>query len=184
MEKNLEKFINMCYHLFGQIEKKRKKREKNNTKREDDIMTDAVTLSNYIIRRFNQNKVSITNLKLQKILYYVQGYSLKMFGVPAFDDEIYAWHYGPVVPMAYYEFNIYGACPLTWDVNDELPIFKARYVNMVDAVIDKCMPYFSSALVEKTHREAPWKNAYVGSVITKRAMKFYFDNNDPLGVIE
>lgn len=168
---------------FSRADKeKTEKREKNNTKREDDIMNDAITLSNYIIRRSNQNKVSITNLKLQKILYYVQGYSFRIFGVPAFDDEIYAWHYGPVVPMAYYEFNIYGARSLDWDVNDELPVFTPHYANMVDAVIDKCMPLYSSTLVEKTHREAPWKNAYEGSVISKRAMKIYFENNDPLEI--
>ena len=57
------------------------------------------------------NECQVTNLKLQKTLYYVQGYYLYRFGKPLFDDEIVNWAYGPVVPEAYFEFCSYGANP-------------------------------------------------------------------------
>ena len=40
----------------------------------------------------------VSNLKLQKLLYYVQGFHLAVFGEPLFEEEIEAWMYGPVVP--------------------------------------------------------------------------------------
>lgn len=55
-----------------------------------------------------EEKESVTNLKLQKILYYVQGYFLAKFDRPLFPDEIQAWKFGPVVPSVYYEFSSYG----------------------------------------------------------------------------
>ena len=39
----------------------------------------------------------MTNMKLQKMLYYQQGFHLAYFDTPLFDDEIEAWMYGPVV---------------------------------------------------------------------------------------
>lgn len=66
------------------------------------------TICNYIIGYCQVNDNAITNLQLQKILYYVQGYFLKNYGYPAFDAEIEAWQYGPVVPEAYYDFCING----------------------------------------------------------------------------
>ena len=41
----------------------------------------------------------MSNMKLQKMLYYQQGYHLAAFGTPLFDEDIEAWMYGPVVPL-------------------------------------------------------------------------------------
>jgi uncharacterized phage-associated protein len=47
---------------------------------------------------------SISNLKLQKLVYYAQGFNLALFdGNPLFDEEIQAWTHGPVVPALYHQ---------------------------------------------------------------------------------
>ena len=51
----------------------------------------------------------ITNLKLQKLLYYVQAAFLVEYNTPCFDDDIVAWKYGPVVERVYNDFRIYGS---------------------------------------------------------------------------
>ena len=51
----------------------------------------------------------LTNLKLQKLLYYQQGYHLAVFGTPLFDEQVEAWMYGPVVPCVYDEFSNSGS---------------------------------------------------------------------------
>lgn len=51
----------------------------------------------------------LTNLKLQKLLYYQQGFHLANFGTPLFKEDIEAWMYGPVVPCIYDHFREYGA---------------------------------------------------------------------------
>ena len=47
----------------------------------------------------------MSNMKLQKMLYYEQGYHLAAFGTPLFDEDIEAWMYGPVVPCVYEHFK-------------------------------------------------------------------------------
>ena len=47
----------------------------------------------------------MSNLKLQKMLYYEQGFHLAKFNTPLFDEEIEAWMYGPVVPAVYNHFH-------------------------------------------------------------------------------
>lgn len=51
----------------------------------------------------------MSNMKLQKMLYYQQGYHLAAFGTPLFDEDIEAWMYGPVVPCVYDHFKKFGA---------------------------------------------------------------------------
>lgn len=46
----------------------------------------------------------ISNLKVQKMLYYVQGYHLALYDDRFFNEEIMAWQYGPVVPDVYHYF--------------------------------------------------------------------------------
>ena len=41
----------------------------------------------------------ITNLKLQKLVYYAQGFSLALCGRPLFAERIEAWQHGPVCPL-------------------------------------------------------------------------------------
>ena len=61
----------------------------------------ALTLANYILKKAQEQGISVTNSKLQKILYYVQGYYMARFNHPLFPDEIQAWKFGPVVPNVY-----------------------------------------------------------------------------------
>ena len=50
----------------------------------------------------------MSNMKLQKMLYYQQGFHLAMFGTPLFDDDLEAWMYGPVVPAVYEAYKSHG----------------------------------------------------------------------------
>jgi uncharacterized phage-associated protein len=55
---------------------------------------------------------SISNLKLQKLLYYAQGANLALRDEPLFPEAIKAWVHGPVVPQVYHEYKQYGAGPI------------------------------------------------------------------------
>ena len=44
---------------------------------------------------------TLSNLKLQKLLYYMQGFHLAFFDEPFFNESIEAWTYGPVVPVVF-----------------------------------------------------------------------------------
>ena len=66
-------------------------------------MNSAMEISKYIL-----NKTPMSNLRLQKILYFIQCESYRKYKKPAFNEKITSLKHGPVVPIVYYEFCAYG----------------------------------------------------------------------------
>ena len=66
--------------------------------------TTAERVADYIIRSAHESGELITNLKLQKLVYYAQAWHLALFDEPLFDDPIEAWVHGPVVSSLYSKF--------------------------------------------------------------------------------
>ena len=75
-------------------------------------MYSAIEIAKYVVSKCVQDEKPISNLQLQKILYYIQRDYLKN-GCRAFLDNIEAWTFGPVVPNVYYYFCGSGAMPIT-----------------------------------------------------------------------
>ena len=73
---------------------------------------DALDIAKYIIRWCDKNKLRITNLQLQKILFFIQKESIRKRGYGIFSNRIEAWQYGPVVPDVFYQFAGFGAMKL------------------------------------------------------------------------
>lgn len=118
----------------------------------------AIYLARYIIHKANKEHYLITNLKLQKILYYVQGMYLARFGERLFDDEIEAWTYGPVVRSVYNVYCLYGAVSLYEPEDISLSGLTLEKQKFIDMVIMEKLKYSGSELVRMTHQEAPWKS--------------------------
>lgn len=72
-------------------------------------MYSVVDISRYIIHYCKQQGYYISNLKLQKILYFVQAEFLVELHAPCFSEEIEAWDFGPVVPEVYHEYKHFGS---------------------------------------------------------------------------
>ena len=64
----------------------------------------------------------ISNLKLQKLIYYAQAFHLAIYELPFFDEDFEAWTHGPVCPEIYHKYKHYKSSPipLTSDFNPEL----------------------------------------------------------------
>src|SRR6266446_3445682 len=78
-------------------------------------MTTASILAKYIIASCSDDGKSVTNLKLQKLLYYAQAWKLALHGKPLFNDRIEAWVHGPVVPVVFREYRDFKWAPLPVD---------------------------------------------------------------------
>ena len=141
-------------------------------------MATASKISKYIIKEALKRKMPVTNLKLQKILYFVQGVHLVMHDKEAFSDEIIAWEYGPVVKDVYYEYAIYGA-------NDIIPMDKNEKINLsmrlkkaVSFVLNDLLKYSDIALVKETKKEgSPWSKVSLNEEIDTKDIFEYFLNN-------
>ena len=75
-------------------------------------MYDVCDLSRYIINYSNKKDYGISNLKLQKILYFIQAAFIVYKGKQCFNAPIEAWDFGPIVPIAYREFKMYGCADI------------------------------------------------------------------------
>ena len=144
-------------------------------------MYNVIDLSNYIISLFDEQNAPITNLKLQKVLYYVQGYFIKVFGREAFQNEIHCWCYGPVVQKAYFEYNLRGSERLVASYVSPLHLTNIEQ-ELIQKIVSKCKIIPSSRLVAMTHEEFPWKNAKQGEVISKQSIKNFFMYSNPLEI--
>lgn len=119
-------------------------------------MVSATELSNYIVAESYRRGMPITQLKLQKILYYIQGKYLALYRKPLFPENIEAWTYGPVVREVYVKYVSNGALPLKPNNKEIEPCLAIEDKNCVDAVLDEKLSYSPSALVEMSHNEMPW----------------------------
>lgn len=96
-------------------------------------MYKAMDLANYIVDKCIKDNVPITNLQLQRILYFVQKDFLKR-GSPAFSDYIEAWEFGPVVPNVYFYFCGFGATPISIS-RDSVPNLTSDK-NIIDNIVE------------------------------------------------
>lgn len=77
----------------------------------------AIDAANYLVFLMSDVCDDLTNMKINKLLYYAQGYYLRKYGIPMFADSFEAWDHGPVVPSVYTKYKKYGDNSITsWDM--------------------------------------------------------------------
>ncbi|OZC02408.1 Panacea domain-containing protein [Rubricoccus marinus] len=139
-------------------------------------MHTASDIARYFIWRTEPEEGDVmTNLKLQKLLYYSQGLHLALREEPLFEDPIEAWQYGPVVPDVYHEYKQYGRGAIPEPEGFDLTDYDADVQEVLDEVFSVYGQYTATALMKFTHNEAPWKETERSAVITRDSIKAYFD---------
>ena len=118
----------------------------------------AIDFSKYIVLKCIKDGHPISNLQLQKILFYIQKDFLSK-GKIAFADDIEAWQFGPVVPDVYYYFCGFGAMPIS--------IMQGEYTieeqdkAIVDEIIETKRILDPWELVAETHKlGGAWDQIY------------------------
>ena len=105
----------------------------------------------------------LTNMRLQKLLYYVQAWSLVMRGRPMFGERIEAWVHGPVVREAYQQFRKHQDAPiLPDDIGDAEFDLEDDDREFISDVWGTYKVHSASRLRQMTHEEDPWINARKG----------------------
>ncbi len=126
----------------------------------------ALQVANSILQRSldekNKDKnedALISHLKLQKLLYILHGWHLAITDEPAFEDEVEAWAYGPVVRKVYKAFKNYGDKPIGDLGGDKTRVDASKdlFNEMLSVVWEKYKGFSSFDLVNATHaRGTPW----------------------------
>ena len=108
----------------------------------------------------------MTTMKLQKLVYYCQAWSLVWEERPLFEAQIEAWANGPVVPALYNEHRgIYSID--SWKGGDSKNLTVGDR-SSIDAVLEYYGGRSSQWLIDLTHNEDPWRNARKGMGLTER----------------
>lgn len=146
---------------------------------------DTIVLSNYILKHYGP----MSHLKLQKLVFYCDAYSLAYFGKPLIEDNFEAWVHGPVCRRLYDSLKdkskLYSDVAYTSDGDDadkEFASLTFDQQSLINNILSQLSSWSSFELEASTHQEDPWKNARKGyneadkcSVLIKKdEMKEYY----------
>lgn len=118
---------------------------------------------------------SLSNLKLQKLVYYAQGYHLALYDAPLFHERIEAWKHGPVVPELYHALKVFGAEPVKMNDEDfEIENYSEGVRELLNEVYSVYGQFSATRLRNITHEEPPWRETPDGAEISLDLMRSYF----------
>jgi len=141
-------------------------------------MANVFDIANFFIDMANRTgEDCMTNMRINKLLYFAQGGYLARYGIPLFDDEFEAWQYGPVVKKIYDKYKVCKKNAVDF-VDDEYENdnLDEQEINFLIDVMREYGIYTTSALVDISHKEdSPWGRAgYEGATIPTAQIGEYF----------
>ena len=124
-----------------------------------------------VIKHIMSQKGEMTAMKLHKLLYYCQAWSLVWDEEPLFDQKIEAWANGPVIPVVYQHHR--GRFKITpnedWiNLAEDIELTPSQ-IETIDAVLQAYGDKDSAELSQLTHREDPWLEAREGVPVGERS---------------
>ncbi|USU13306.1 DUF4065 domain-containing protein [Sphingomonadaceae bacterium OTU29THOMA1] len=126
-------------------------------------------IANFVLASAEDRKLNITNLALQKLLYFIHGWYFATYDKPLIKNKFEAWQYGPVQRVLYDQFKVHNNRPLrgaratfidptTGKSVVRKPVVSIDDAHLIYAVLDKYQNYSASQLVNESHVEdGPWE---------------------------
>ena len=138
----------------------------------------ACAVADYFLTRVEEEAGdSLSNLKLQKLVYYAQGFHLALYDKPLISEMIQAWEHGPVIPELYHSYKIYGSQPIPRPDGIDFDEYSPEETELLDEVFEVYGQFSAWKLRSMTHSEPPWREAYdrcPSSEISHESMKAFF----------
>lgn len=137
-------------------------------------MANAIDVADFIIQESAQKRHPVSNLELQKYMYFCHARSLVEGQGPLIEDEpLQKWKHGPVSPTVYHTYKRYGIDPIfepdshtslntdTWEIesqNFDISRLTDSEIDIIRKTIPTLFKYGRFELVEETHRHPSWAN--------------------------
>jgi len=127
----------------------------------------------------------MTTMKLQKLIYYSQAWSLVWDEKPLFAEEIQAWASGPVVRDLYNHHR--GAYLIPGIQKGNVDNLTKEQRETIDAILEAYGDKPAQWLADLTHMEKPWNEAREGfdpgdnceNEITQASLAEYYSSLSP-----
>lgn len=141
-------------------------------------MANVYNVAKYILQKYGR----MTTMKLEKIVYYCQAWSLVWDELPLFQEDFQAWANGPVCPELFQRHK--GLFIADESLFQDIPDYPFTPAQL--ETIQSVLSYYGDKdpqwLSELTHKEAPWKEARAGiaagtpceNIISKESMQQYY----------
>ncbi len=141
----------------------------------------ASLVAKFFIWKASTEGKTITNKKLQKLLYYAQAWYLALKDRPLFKEDIQAWVHGPAIPSIYDQYRKFGYENINVII-DPKEIASLKTDDLLNEVWKVYGKFEAEYLETLTHNEEPWQLAREGlsagdastNIISKEEMKKYF----------
>ncbi|MFH1671301.1 MAG: type II toxin-antitoxin system antitoxin SocA domain-containing protein [Candidatus Portnoybacteria bacterium] len=129
--------------------------QKNNKNKKEITYKD---IADYLLALANETGEPITNLKLQKLVYYAQAWYLANYSKPLFKKDFEAWVHGPVIPELYQFYKERGSSPIETDLKlDKVEErFDKKTLEFLEEFVSVYMPFTAYQLEQMVHSEDPW----------------------------
>jgi len=128
------------------------------------------------IAESQEEEEPITHLKLQKLMYYAQGYHLVAYGGPLFEESLKAWDHGPVVPELYSVYQKHGAKPIPAEgTNLDLELSEEER-DFLKEIWELYGQFSAWKLRNMTHSEFPWRETKRNETISHEKLIDYFQD--------
>lgn len=140
----------------------------------------ALDVANFFILTGSLNEgTEMTNARVNKLLYFAQGWHLAIYGTPLFSEDFEAWQYGPVINEIYQSFKICNSNAILETLGDfDINSLEENDIEFLTSVFCKYVDDSTSSLISKTHeKDTPWRKIYVAgknNIISKEEIKKYF----------
>lgn len=124
--------------------------------------TSADQIADYLIAFSNATGSLVSNMKLQKLVYYAQAWHIAVFSEAIFEEDFQAWVHGPVLPSLYGRYKSFQWRPIERDDLNEASLYALEHsfsTSIQEILADVISEYFHKdafALEHSTHSEAPW----------------------------
>jgi len=140
-------------------------------------MYTAIDIAGHFLRCFGPELQGLTQMKLQKLVYYTKVWAL-VSGSPMVSDTFKHWRYGPVSPQLYDALK-------TWQGRNVESVDRARVIELstdesqLITVITRTYGRLSAfTLSSLTHQEKPWCETKEGDVISDAAIVSFYGNTE------
>ncbi len=142
-------------------------------------MVRALGVAKLFLAWAKENGDLITNLKLQKLLYYAQAWHLVNFDRRLFSDDIEAWDFGPVIADVYHHWKKHKSSAIPYEPNGkEANMFSDRQISFLTDFFRIFSNLSATALVSMSHSEDPWKKSFASrttrKIIPPNIMKSFY----------
>lgn len=133
------------------------------------LMYDVRDVANFTLEFAERRGVAVTNLALQKLLYFVHGWFFSMYERPLIKNKFEAWKYGPVQRVIYDQFKSFQndpirnvravyIDPLSGEEVYREPVIAPEHAELIEQVLRKYQCYTAGQLVQESHVEdGPWE---------------------------